>query len=104
MLLRGFNADMFGDRSGGPGRPELVSHNGHRSHFHVPRGSSQYSHVEHHLTMASLLCPDDILLDILSHDVQEFMGHVSDWMMEQVSFRSVPVLCMNKRFFETRNA
>jgi len=50
------------DRSGGPGHSEFVSHNWHRTHFHVHRGSYQYSHAEHHLTMASLLCSHDILL------------------------------------------
>jgi len=43
-------------------------------------------------------------VDEPSHDAQEFMGHVSDWMIERVSFRSVPVLCMNKRFLFQRNA
>jgi len=36
-------------------------------------------------------------VDKPSHDAQEFMEPVSDWMIERVSFRSVPVLCMNNR-------
>ena len=89
------------DRSGGPGRPELFLTIDIEPILMYIEGVPNTVTLNTTWRRQAYCAPMTYCwgVDKPSHDVQEFMGHVSDWMVERVPFRSVPVLCIRTSVF-----